>query len=56
MPCISVNIDRVRSSHPNAPLDSPASCVDSYAHLFAIKDSFMGTHAAWVPSGAGRSK
>ncbi|CAN0266234.1 unnamed protein product [Ectocarpus fasciculatus] len=27
-----------------------------YAHLFAIKDTFMGTHAAWLPSGSGSAR
>ncbi|CAM9713813.1 unnamed protein product [Ectocarpus sp. 12 AP-2014] len=27
-----------------------------YAHLFAIKDTFMGTHAPWLPSGSGSAK
>ncbi|CAM9620212.1 unnamed protein product [Ectocarpus sp. 6 AP-2014] len=30
--------------------------IQSYAHLFAIKDRLMGTVAAWVPSGGGASK
>ncbi|CAM9997739.1 unnamed protein product, partial [Ectocarpus fasciculatus] len=30
--------------------------LQSYAHLFAIKDRLMGTVAAWVPSGGGASK
>eukprot|EP00903_Cladosiphon_okamuranus_P011813 g11101.t1 len=30
--------------------------LQSYAHLYAIKDRLMGTAATWVPSGGGASK
>eukprot|EP00903_Cladosiphon_okamuranus_P011009 g10398.t1 len=30
--------------------------IQCYAHMFAIKDTFMGRSAPWVPSGHGRSR
>eukprot|EP00904_Undaria_pinnatifida_P002026 jgi/Undpi1/11824/HiC_scaffold_4.g01523.m1 len=30
--------------------------IQSYAHVYAIKDSLLGTSAAWVPSGGGASQ